>query len=159
IANSSLNSIKDAISQVAISLAKQIAGDGEGAEHLLEVRVLGVSSERAARSVLRGILTSSLVKTAVHGRDPNWGRILMAAGNSLLMENLPDNHPISISIQSVPVFNKGEPVPFHKTSLSQKMGEFEVLIEVNFHDGENSITGWGCDFSEKYVAINAEYST
>ncbi len=157
--NASFKKIKEAISQVAISLTKQIAADGEGAEHLIEVRVLEGSSEQTAHSVLNEILTSSLVKTAINGKDPNWGRILMAAGNSSFLGKLPDNHPISISIQSVPVFSKGEPVPFDETSLSKKMEAFEVLIEINLHNGKKSKTGWGCDFSKEYIAINADYST
>ncbi len=154
-----LTKIREAILNVAITLARKIAADGEGAEHLLEVRIAESPSKEIARKLLNAILTSNLVKTAVHGKDPNWGRILMAAGNGLPSEWSELNPPISIKIQSVPVFINGEPASFDEKALSKKMSEFEVTIEVLLHSGHYSLTGWGCDFSKEYVTINADYST
>ncbi len=155
----SLDTIKHGLSNVAVSLAKQVAGDGEGAEHLIEVKIAESPSKEITRSVLNAILTSNLVKTAIHGNDPNWGRILMAAGNGLPSDWNDINPPVSIKIQSVPVFINGEPASFDANRLSEKMSQFDVLIEVFLHSGHYSLTGWGCDFSKEYVNINADYST
>jgi glutamate N-acetyltransferase / amino-acid N-acetyltransferase len=151
--------VEEGITEVAIQLAKQIAADGEGAEHLIEVRIKGLNPEISGQKVLNSILTSSLVKTAINGQDPNWGRILMAVGNGLVGSPVGTNEPISISVQGVPIYVKGEPFEFNKTELSQKMAHFEVGIDVDLHQGDLSLIGWGCDFSTEYVNINAEYST
>ncbi|MCP4754021.1 MAG: bifunctional glutamate N-acetyltransferase/amino-acid acetyltransferase ArgJ [Proteobacteria bacterium] len=151
--------IREAIRDVSISLARQIAGDGEGAKHLIEVVVRQAPSKETARRVQNAVVTSNLVKTAVHGRDPNWGRIMMAAGNGLLSDDAVDNHPISISIQGVSVFSEGEPQSFDEEELSRLMAQFDVRIEVDLHNGNESTIGWGCDFSDEYIRINADYST
>jgi glutamate N-acetyltransferase/amino-acid N-acetyltransferase len=154
-----LPQIEEAIEKVAISLAKQIAADGEGANHLIEATILEGSSESVCRSVLHAILTSNLVKTAVHGKDPNWGRLLMAAGNGLEKYPISDNSPFSISIQGTPVLIKGEPANFDKNTLSRLMDSHVVKIELNLHAGNRSVTGWGCDLSNEYIHINADYTT
>ena len=154
-----LATIEQSIGEVAVSLAKQIAADGEGAEHLLEVTINEAPSDEIADSVLKMVLTSSLVKTAVHGKDPNWGRLLMAVGNGLAPFKLENNLPISISIQSIPVFLRGEPVVFDEQELVDQLGEFEVTIHISLHQGAHAATGWGCDLSHGYISINADYST
>lgn len=151
--------LSNAILRVAVSLSRQIAADGEGAEHLLEVTVKGLPDHEAAHPVMNAILTSSLVKTAVNGKDPNWGRILMAVGNGLNQTLLEDSPFMTITIQGTTVFLKGEPQPFDEEGLSKRLSEHDVTIEVNLHQGEYSLTGWGCDFSDEYVRINADYST
>lgn len=156
----SLEKIKKAITDVAIALAKQIAADGEGAEHLIEVMVKEAPSYESAHTVMHSILTSNLVKTAINGRDPNWGRILMAVGNGLPVNVIEgENFPISISMQDINVFHKGEPLEFDESEISTLLNQFFVRIEVNLHMGDQDITGWGCDFSEEYIKINADYST
>lgn len=157
--DSELAIVTSGIEAVAVDLAKQIAGDGEGAEHLIEVTVSKGPSEAIVRKVLDSILNSSLVKTAINGNDPNWGRILMAAGNGLSVMEYPENSAISIKIQDTPVFTKGEPVSYSEASLSNAMSDFNVHIEVDLHNGTHSLKGWGCDFSDEYVRINADYST
>ena len=154
-----LAKVKAAISEVAVSLAKQIAADGEGAEHLLEVTVSEAPSVEIADSVLQSVLTSNLVKTAIHGQDPNWGRLLMAVGNGLSSFQVPNNLPISIEIQSTPVFVKGEPVSVDEKHLTDLLAKFEVFVHINLHHGQHTATGWGCDLSHGYVSINADYST
>jgi len=154
-----LLSIEHSIAAVAVSLAKQIAADGEGAEHLVEVTISEAPSEKAATSVLNSVLTSSLVKTAIHGKDPNWGRLLMAVGNGLAAYKVEDNLPISIDIQSIPVFVKGEPVPIDEKKIADQLAQFDVVIRINLHQGKYTATGWGCDLSHDYVSINADYST
>ena len=155
----SLAKVKDAIEEVAVSLAKQIAADGEGAEHLIEVNISEAPSDDIAKAVLQSVLTSNLVKTAIHGKDPNWGRLLMAVGNGLSSYQVPNNLPISIDIQSIPVFVKGEPVTVDEKELTGLLGKFEVFIEINLHQGQSTAVGWGCDLSHGYVSINADYST
>ncbi len=147
------------ITQVAVSLSKKIAADGEGAEHRLEVTIKGVPDQKTAKPVLNAVLTSSLVKTAVNGKDPNWGRILMAVGNGLNKTSLTGQPVMSISMQGTMVFLKGEPQPFDENALSKRLAQHEVVIEVDLHQGSYSLTGWGCDFSDEYVRINADYST
>jgi len=151
--------ILDGITEVAISLSKQIAADGEGANHLIEVTVKGTPSHDIAQPVMNSILTSSLVKTAIYGKDPNWGRILMAIGNGLNLTSLSCHPPTTIIIQGTTVFLQGEPQAFDEANLSTLLAEHEVRIEVDLHQGDFSLTGWGCDFSEEYVHINADYST
>lgn len=148
-----------AITQTAISLSRKIAADGEGAEHLLEVTVKGVPDHATAKPLVDAVLTSSLVKTAVNGKDPNWGRILMAVGNGLNRTAIKGDPVMSISIQGLSVYSRGEPQHFDEKALSEQLAEHDVSIEVDLHQGAYSLTGWGCDFSTEYVRINADYST
>jgi glutamate N-acetyltransferase/amino-acid N-acetyltransferase len=154
-----LESVKHAVEKVAVALAKQIARDGEGARHLIEVTVCGGTSIETCRKVLRAILTSSLVKTAIYGKDPNWGRLLMAAGNGLAGSSFQNNAPLSIKIQEIPVLVAGEPVEFEEAVLSTAMDRETVRIELDLHGGTYSITGWSCDLTEEYIHINADYTT
>ncbi|MFH2131328.1 MAG: bifunctional glutamate N-acetyltransferase/amino-acid acetyltransferase ArgJ [bacterium] len=151
--------LQEAITQVAISLSKQIAADGEGAQHLIEVTVQGTPNHETAQPVLNAVLTSNLVKTAINGKDPNWGRILMAIGNGLNRTSLTIHPPTTITMQDTTVFHRGEPQLFDETDLSNRLAEHDVTIVVDLHQGDYSLTGWGCDFSEEYVRINADYST
>lgn len=154
-----LDKIEEAITEVAISLSKQIAIDGEGANHLIQIHVKGCPTDDNCRKVLYSVLNSSLVKTAVHGKDPNWGRILMATGNGLAESSLDDNSPLSITIQNIPVLIKGEPTSYDETLLSSSMDTNQINIEIDLHQGSQSITGWGCDLSNDYIHINADYTT
>ena len=151
--------LADGIMEVAVGLSKQIAADGEGAEHLLEVTVKGVPDRATAFPIMNAVLTSSLVKTAVNGRDPNWGRILMAVGNGLNQTTMPQQPKMSITMQGTTVFDKGEPQDCDEAELSKKLESHDVFIEVDLHQGDYRLTGWGCDFSDEYVRINADYST
>jgi len=151
--------LKQAVLAVAVSLARQIAADGEGAEHLLEVTIRGVPDHASAHAILNAVLTSSLVKTAVNGKDPNWGRILMAVGNGLKMTAIGEMPVMTITMQGTTVFEKGEPRSFDEQALSERLAAHDVEILVDLHQGGYSLTGWGCDFSDEYVRINADYST
>ncbi len=157
--HSQLPMIEKAIEDVAISLAKQIAADGEGANHLIETTIRGGTSDEVCRSVLHAILNSNLVKTAIHGKDPNWGRLLMAAGNGLKGYDIPLNSPLSISIQGIPVLIKGEPSQFDEQALTTLMDNHLIKIELDLHAGSCDLTGWGCDLSNEYIHINADYTT
>jgi glutamate N-acetyltransferase / amino-acid N-acetyltransferase len=144
-----------ALEEVAADLAQQIARDGEGATTLITVRVTGARSAADARRAARAVAGSSLVKSAVHGRDPNWGRILSAVGSTGVIA---DFGAVAIRLQGHVVF-EGESRAFDERSVSQAMRSKDVVIEVDLAAGEGSAHAWGCDLSAEYVRINAEYRT
>lgn len=147
---------QQALETVCIYLAKEIARDGEGATRLIEVTVCGAQSHDDASKVVHTVISSPLVKAAVHGKDPNWGRILVAAGRSgaMLVES-----ELDLDIASIAVMRKGVPLPFDTRRLSNELGQEQVHITINLNLGDFSATGWGCDLSKEYVAINADYTT
>ncbi len=140
---------------VAVALARQIARDGEGATKLLTVRVTGAVSDEDARLAARAVARSPLVKSAVHGNDPNWGRILNAVGYSGAAADIGRVH---ITLQSVSVYD-GAPQPFDAAALSRAMNAEEVVIAADLALGAGVGAAWGCDLSEGYVRINADYTT
>ena len=150
-----LDDVKVALGEVAETLAKAIAADGEGAATRLDVHVTDAASVPEARAAARTVAGSSLVKTAVHGRDPNWGRVLSAVGQSGLAW---DTRRLKVAVQGVTVFD-GQPVPFHGMELATKMDRPVVTIEVSIGVGDADAWAWGCDLSEGYVRINADYTT
>lgn len=138
-------------------LAKLIARDGEGASHLITIRVRGAQNQADARRLGRAIANSPLVKTAVAGCDPNWGRILCAAGYSGVAF---DPSTVSIRMQKTLVCRNGLLAPFEEPPLIEKLRESEVDIEFTIAGGgAGQSTFWTCDFTEGYVKINAEYRT
>jgi glutamate N-acetyltransferase/amino-acid N-acetyltransferase len=146
-----------ALSTVCTSLARQIAADGEGAETLIEVLVDGASSPAQARRVAKSIVNSPLVKTAVHGADPNWGRVAMAIGKCA---DDTDIDPESVVIR----FGSTETYPTRLdesglANLSAYLRGDEVVIHVSLGAGTHSATVWGCDLTEGYIRINADYTT
>ncbi len=145
-----------ALEGVAERLAQKIARDGEGATKLITVEVVGARSSRDARVAARAVARSSLVKAAAHGNDPNWGRILVAIGAAGVVCDLTN---LSISLQGVAVYYRGEPVPFDATHLAKQMDTAELRITVNLAAGAASGVAWGCDLSAEYVKVNAEYTT
>jgi glutamate N-acetyltransferase/amino-acid N-acetyltransferase len=144
-----------ALEDVCRELAVAIAADGEGAQHVIEVRVSGGADDAAARTVARTVASSSLVKTAVHGADPNWGRIAAAAGRSGVAFD-PDR--LRICIGDVPVYD-GAPVEFDEPRARALLAEPTVVLVLELDMGGGSGTAWGCDLSAEYVAINSEYTT
>src|SRR5690625_881912 len=136
------------------SLAKQIAHDGEGAKKLIEVEIVGAASEEAARKVAKSVVGSSLVKTAVFGVDPNWGRIIVAVGYSGV-KILPDK--IDMSLGSIALLEKSEPVAFSEEEASAYLANNFIKIVVNLNMGNGSGKAWGCDLTYDYVRINASY--
>jgi glutamate N-acetyltransferase/amino-acid N-acetyltransferase len=149
-----------AVEAVARSLARQQAADGEGAETLLTCQVSGAADALEARAVARAVVASSLVKAAVHGRDPNWGRIAAAAGNALVRgEPVPlEEARLAIGIGGVPVFD-GRPLPADRERLVAAMAPPEVLVRVDLGRGDASGEAFGCDLTEAYVVENSAYST
>ena len=150
------DTFQQALDRVCIYLAKALARDGEGATRLIEVTVDGAVSIAEARLVARTIITSPLVKTAVHGADPNWGRILVAAGRSgaEVVEA-----KIDLDIGDINVVRAGRPLPYSELSVVRVFQQSEVPIRLHLNLGTASATAWGCDLSEEYVKINSEYMT
>ncbi|MCK5200498.1 MAG: bifunctional glutamate N-acetyltransferase/amino-acid acetyltransferase ArgJ [Spirochaetales bacterium] len=141
-------------------LAKSIVRDGEGATKLIEVEVSGCESREDARKIAKAVIGSSLVKTAVFGGDPNWGRIIAAMGYSGADF---DPKKVSIYFQGAPgyvcVMQNGEPHHFDEGSAAAILKQKDVFITINIEGGEYSATAWGCDLSYEYVKINADYHT
>ncbi len=147
---------QEALNKACIYLAKALARDGEGATKLIEVNVKGAASLTDARAAARTIVGSSLVKAAVHGSDPNWGRIIAAAGRSgaELQEN-----KLYLEIGGICLVRGGEPVSYNKEKVIRHLDGEEVNIVLNLNMGNAGATAWGCDLSEEYVTINSEYTT
>jgi glutamate N-acetyltransferase/amino-acid N-acetyltransferase len=151
-----------ALEEVCKSLAIGIVEDGEGATHLVEIEVRGAPSDAAAKQVAQTIALSALVKTAIAGADPNWGRILAAAGRSGIAFN-PDHAEIwlgGIKMYGPP---KGESysvaLPLDERAAHRRLLEKDVPIVVDLHNGKGAARMWTCDFTKEYVHINASYRT
>ncbi|SFL68110.1 glutamate N-acetyltransferase [Gracilibacillus orientalis] len=137
-------------------LAKEIARDGEGATRLVEVQVDGAFTDESATAIAKSIISSNLVKTAIHGADANWGRIITAIGYS--GESL-DPDKVSIYLGDILVVENGVPHPFDEEAAKQYLLKDEVMILVKLGDANGKATAWGCDLSYEYVRINASYRT
>jgi glutamate N-acetyltransferase/amino-acid N-acetyltransferase len=146
----------DALTAVCLELARAIVADGEGATKVFEVRVSGAASEGDARAAARTVTNSNLVKTAVHGADPNWGRILAAAGRS---GGKVDAAKASIRIGGIAVYADGAPLPFDAAAVRTLFERPEITIELDLGLGEATARAWGSDLSAEYVRINADYTT
>ena len=151
-----LSAFEAALHEVALSLTKQVARDGEGAETLIEVCVDNARDDEQAKRVAKAIVNSPLVKTAVHGADPNWGRVAMAVGKCNDTDIDQDKVVIRFGTQEVyprQVDAQG------LSELSQYMKGDDVLIHVSLNNGQGVATVWGCDLTDGYVRINADYTT
>ena len=145
---------QEALDYICLELAKSIVKDGEGATKLIEVVVKGAKSENEAKSAAMAVVNSPLVKTAIYGRDPNWGRIAAALGRSgaeLSEEKL------KISLNGIEIFN-GAPTG-RESECKKEMEKKEITIVADLQMGNFSATAYGCDLTQKYVEINAEYTT
>ncbi|MDR7240048.1 glutamate N-acetyltransferase/amino-acid N-acetyltransferase [Neobacillus drentensis] len=150
------NTFKQGLSIVCESLAKKIARDGEGATKLVEVQVNGGYSQNAASAVGKAIISSNLVKTAIYGTDPNWGRIVTAIGYS----GVPiETNAIKVAIGPFTVFENGLPSNFVEEEVKEYLESENVKLSVELNQGEYSATAWGCDLTYDYVKINASYRT
>ncbi|MFM7435231.1 MAG: bifunctional ornithine acetyltransferase/N-acetylglutamate synthase, partial [Vulcanococcus sp.] len=153
------------LTAVSQHLAKAIARDGEGATCLIEVQVEGAATEAGARAIARTVCGSSLVKCAVHGRDPNWGRIVAAAGRAGVPFQ-PD--AVALWLGDHQLMAAGQPLPFDRAAASQYLRDRAaaaylvddtVQIRLQVGDGPGRGRAWGCDLSDQYVRINADYTT
>ncbi|MBA7712552.1 Arginine biosynthesis bifunctional protein ArgJ [subsurface metagenome] len=150
------SAFQQGLDQVCIHLAKDIARDGEGASKLIEVTISGAISVAEARLAARTVVSSPLVKAAIHGSDPNWGRIIAAVGRSgvAVVES-----KIDLCIGQVCLLKAGKPLPFNRRGLKRILSDSEVPITLHLNLGKGTATAWGCDLSEEYVTINSQYTT
>ena len=147
---------KAALDFINISLAKQIARDGEGASHLIEVKVIHAADVKTARTIARSITGSNLTKAAVFGEDANWGRILAAAGYSGAAFD-PAKTDIWLGAEKMAAGGMG--LLFDEDKARQELQKENVIITVDLNTGEAEAIAWGCDLSYEYVRINAAYRT
>lgn len=151
------DAFRAALEEVCVDLARRVARDGEGATKLATVRVFGAPTDAAAKRVARTIAESPLVKTALFGNDPNWGRLMAAAGRAGVAFQ-PEK--ASARLAGVEVYRAGVPTRFDKAALSNAMRVDELPIEIDLGTGgPGDFTVYTCDFSYDYVRINAEYTT
>jgi acetylglutamate kinase len=148
-----------AMREVNEEMAQKIASDGEGASRLVTVKVTGTEKDLIARDLARAVAGSSLVKAAIFGADPNWGRVLSTIGARAATCGYDvDPSKAVVTIQSIAVF-RDEPLAADTNLLRARMREPEVVIEVDLQNGDGHATAWGCDLSYDYVKINADYSS
>ena len=148
--------IEEAITHVSMELAKAIVRDGEGATKLIEINVSGALSDDDARQAARVISTSPLVKTAVFGNDPNWGRVMMALGRSGI--EIQESR-VTLHFNDICVLRNGQAVPFDRNEAVERMKQPDVRFDVSLNLADGAATAWTCDFSYEYVRINGEYTT
>lgn len=147
------------LENLCIHLSMLIVSDGEGATKLIEYRVEGAITEEDARKIIRTISTSNLVKTAIFGTDPNWGRIFAAAGRAGVLFD-PDKVDLYFGKnRAVQILSNGQPTDHSRTDLKKKMHSSTVNIALVLNEGDAEAVGWGTDLSYEYVRINAEYTT
>ena len=145
-----------ALEEVCLDLAQQVARDGEGATKLIVVRVKGARSEEEAGRVARAVAESPLVKTAMFGKDPNWGRVLAAVGRSGVDV---EEEGVSVEMGGLRVFHGGRPVEFGREEGTRALDKDEVKITIDLGQGDAEVVFYTCDLSYDYVRINAEYTT
>ncbi len=147
---------QEALDAVCTHLAREIARDGEGATRLVEITVRGAMSLEDARLAARAISSSNLTKCAIHGADPNWGRIAAAAGRS---GALMDQARLDVAVGDVMLMSDGTPIAFDAKAAHAALSGDSVRVMVDLHLGLAEATAWGCDMSEEYVTFNSEYTT
>ena len=150
------DAFREALVYVCTALGKELVRDGEGAQRLIEAVVEGAETSVDARTAARDIAGSLLVKAMVHGRDPNWGRIMMALGKSRIQF---DESRVDLFINDIHIVHGGVAIPYLKDAVISAMSVPEVQIRVNVNAGDATATAWGCDLSEEYVILNSAYSS
>ena len=151
-----LNEFQEALDYLTKFLAKQIAEDGEGISHLITVEVKGAKNNDDALSVSNAVVSSSLVKTAIFGKDPNWGRIMMAIGNA---DAEIERDKIKIFVNGIQISEEGKSISFHYQSVLSALDNFQIDIEIDLCIGDGRGVAWGSDLTEEYVVFNSAYTT
>lgn len=151
-----LSDLSRLVTAACEDLAKLIARDGEGAQKLIEAVIRGARSVSDAKRIAHNVINSPLVKTAVHGADPNWGRVLMAIGKDPAVEV--DPAKVDIYFDDLQLLRQGMIAPFDRTEARARLAGETVRIIVDLNLGSSEATGWGCDLTKKYIDINTEYS-
>jgi glutamate N-acetyltransferase / amino-acid N-acetyltransferase len=145
------------IREACITLARMIPDDGEGATHLITIDVEGAKNREDARAIARAVADSALVKTAIHGADPNWGRIVSAAGYAGVPFEEAD---LSLWLNEIPLYRDGAPLPFDDATVSANLrANRETHIRLLLNHGNAAIRFWTCDLTAEYVRLNADYTT
>ncbi len=137
-------------------LSQQVARDGEGASKFIIIKVKGAWDRKDAHRVGRAVARSPLVKTALYGENPNWGRIISAIGGARAKFK---PHQVTLSIQGIKIFEEGEPLWEREALLREALKKKEIVIEIDLHHGPHQTTLWTCDLTEEYIKINAHYRT
>lgn len=152
-----LKTFQAALTATSIELCKQIPDDGEGASHLICITIEGCKSRAAARQIAQSVANSALVKTAISGGDPNWGRIVSAAGYA----GVPFNPAgVDLRLNGHLLYEQGSPIPFDAKTVSQSIkSKRETELVLSFREGSESIRFWTSDLNADYVRFNADYST
>lgn len=148
------------LEDMMIHLAQQIVSDGEGASKHIEYEIVNAKSEHIARTLIRAISTSLLVKTAMFGRDPNWGRIISAAGNAGIPFNY-ENIELYLGSEAeiIKVLDKGKPENFDRNYMKKLLRESHIKIKIDMNEGKVKAKGWGTDLTADYVMFNSVYTT
>ena len=155
-----LDTLENALTDLCGEMARAVAADGEGATKMVEVVVTGAPSDEAARDCATAITGSPLVKAALFGADPNWGRILATVGARAGSRGWPiDPFQAKVSLQGVAVFAGGKPTDVDREALRSRLRETRIDVLVELAEGEARATSWGCDLSYDYVKINADYAS
>jgi len=147
---------KSLLYDVCCDLAKAIARDGEGATKLIEVEVVRAATRSDATAIAHSVMNSPLVKTAIHGADPNWGRIVAAIGKTQNVKLNPEK--VDISFGGIEVFKNGSPVSFDRAAVVALLKHPDVFIQIDLKLATGSAKVWGCDLTKGYIDINTEYS-
>ena len=147
--------LQDALTEGSVRMAEMLARDGEGATHLLRARIRGAKTDWEARRIAKSLVNSPLVKTMVHGADPNVGRVLMAVGKCIDCTVIPDRTDAWIGGQAV--VRSGQRVPFDESALRAALAEDTVDLEVSLGAGSAQATAFGCDLTRGYIEENAAY--
>jgi glutamate N-acetyltransferase/amino-acid N-acetyltransferase len=157
LAGADLATFQEALNEVAVELAKAIAGDGEGSTHLVTIEITGCATRETALEIAKNVANSPLVKTALHGADPNWGRIVSAAGYA----NVPfDPKGVSLRLNGYLLYENGAPVDFNGPEVSQSIRDNrDTLIQMSFKEGTAERRFWTADLTAEYIRLNADYHT
>ncbi|MGQ4808254.1 Glutamate N-acetyltransferase 2 [Candidatus Entotheonellaceae bacterium PAL068K] len=153
-----LEAFQAALNDACTSLAKAIARDGEGASKLIEVAVSAARDQQQAKRIAKAVVNSPLIKTAVYGADPNWGRVVMAIGKCHDETDIRPEH-VRITFGDACVYAAGEPQDADLQALERYLQGEEVRVAIDLGMGTGEATVWGCDLTEEYVKINALYTT
>ena len=157
LAGDDLAAFQEALNEVCVDLAKAIAGDGEGATHLVTIEVSGCANRASALEIAKTVANSPLVKTALHGADPNWGRIVSAAGYA----NVPfDPKGVTLRLNGFLLYENGSPVEFDGPEVSTSIRDNrDTLVQLDFSEGSTFLRFWTADLTAEYVRLNADYHT
>ena len=146
----------DVVQKICTFLAKEIARDGEGNNRLIETEIVGAKTTNDALLASRYVVSSNLVKTAVYGRDPNWGRIIGAVGASQIDLN---ESKIDIFVNDIQIVAEGVAISYNHQSIVIAMGEEVIRFKINLNIGDKSAKAWGSELTEEYVIFNSAYTT